>query len=110
MTGLPSSDVYGLAYFNAYEQKKLEVWVKAAVIPSYEHLAHHMRMDALGSIIVFSQYGDRAADFGWEFDHFPVPAWMGGSDDVSNLRPLHWRNNAVLGPLSGLGSLGNVGR
>jgi hypothetical protein len=81
------------------------VWKKALIIPGYEHLQAMVRWDVYHSVIQFQGYGDRDHEFGWEFDHWPMPKWMGGSDDISNLRPLHWRNNCDQGPFGGLGGL-----
>ncbi len=41
-----------------------------------------------------NNYGeaDRELGFGWKIDHIK-PVSEGGGDDLSNLRPLHWRNN-----------------
>lgn len=39
----------------------------------------------------------------WELDHFPIPKALGCSDDMFNIRALHWRGNAVHGGLLGLG-------
>ncbi len=63
--------------------------------------------DDYGNLMRFSDYGDRTSPYGWELDHYPVPKSQGGSDDIGNLRPLHWRANAthggLLGALYGLG-------
>ena len=87
------------------ELKKRDVWAKGLVIPGREHEAHIWRYDAFYSLIKYEDYGNRYSANGWEFDHNPIPKWMGGSDDISNLRPLHCRNNTALGASSGLGAL-----
>ncbi|MBX5239363.1 HNH endonuclease [Rhizobium sp. NLR22b] len=61
------------------------------------------RYDAHGRLICFSDYGRRDSEYGWELDHFPIPKALGGSDDMSNIRALHWRGNAAHGGLLGLG-------
>ena len=54
--------------------------------------------DIAGAIISFSQYGNTHAELnqGWEIDHIK-PRSLGGSDDISNLRALHWQNNRSKG-------------
>jgi hypothetical protein len=52
-----------------------------------------VRLDELGNIIQRDKYGDRKSLFGWEIDHI-VPEEYGGSDHVSNLRPLQCRAKA----------------
>jgi hypothetical protein len=89
--------------------KRKAVWAKAEVgglgLLGYGNgeWAH----DAHGNLIKFSDYGDRNSPYGWEYDHHPTPRSLGGADEVSNLRPLHWRANAshggLLGGLLGLG-------
>lgn len=60
------------------------------------------RNDCFGNRICWHDYGDRTSIHGWEEDHIVVKA-VGGSDEVYNLRPLHWKKNASLG--GGLGQL-----
>lgn len=54
------------------------------------------RKDAKGAWILRNAYGDRKNDEGWEIDHITSKA-NGGSDDLFNLRPLHWKNNVLKG-------------
>jgi hypothetical protein len=69
------------------------------VIPGYDPVV--WRRDALHRVIRYSDYGDRNSKFGWEIDHYPIPRALGGSEDISNLRPLHCTNNAGLGGILG---------
>jgi 5-methylcytosine-specific restriction endonuclease McrA len=58
------------------------------------------RRDDFGNLIRRSDYGDRSSPYGWEIDHIH-PRALFGSDDLSNLRPLHCRANATLGGMLG---------
>ena len=51
------------------------------------------RMDQCGAWIDRNRHGDRSDqnNTGWEVDHISP----GGSDDLSNLRPLQWYNNVT---------------
>ena len=49
------------------------------------------RKDCCGAIIDYRQYGKKTHN-GWEIDH-KKPTSLGGTDDISNLQPLHWKNN-----------------
>lgn len=88
--------LFGLG--NAEELRKRRVWEKGRVIPNY--LPSEWRWDDFGKPIKWSEYGDRNAAHGWEIDHITPRAW-GGGDEIANLRPLHYRNNARLGGLLG---------
>ncbi|MGO8802274.1 HNH endonuclease signature motif containing protein [Candidatus Binatus sp.] len=75
---IPMSDLF----------RKDAVWLKGAVIPGYDPTV--WRRDSMGSVIRYSDYGDRESEYGWEQDHIDPD----GPDDLRNLQPLHWRNNA----------------
>jgi hypothetical protein len=92
-------------------QKKLAVWQKA--IPIWGRDPTVWRYDAHLKVIKWDDYGNRLSPFGWEIDHYPIPVALGGTDDISNLRPLHCTTNASLGGslaavLTGIGS-GGIG-
>jgi hypothetical protein len=81
------------------ELSKLFVWEKGFPIPGLPE--SEWRQDAFGNRMRFSDHGDRNSAFGWEIDHIH-PTALGGTGDLGNLRPLHYKANAGLGGLFGL--------
>ena len=74
------------------ESTVVQVWEKGTIGPGYDPRA--WRKDQCGAWIGRSYYGDRNSKYGWEIDHI-TPVSHGGGDELSNLRPLHWENNAA---------------
>jgi len=71
-----------------------KVWEKGKVIVGQDPKLS--RRDECGAKILRSRYADRDSVYGWEIDHIK-PESQGGSDDLSNLRPLQWENNVATG-------------
>lgn len=76
------------------EARKRAAWAAARPVADYD--SRLIRKDDFGLFIRWSDYGDRNSEYGWEIDHRRATI-LGGSDRPSNLRALHWRNNASLG-------------
>lgn len=81
------------------ETLKKEVWNKGVIVPDYD--ATMYRKDACGAWIAWSSFGDRHSPYGWEIDHiYPESSLQlkkvsqDSIDDLVNLRPMHWKNNA----------------
>lgn len=65
------------------------VWLKATPIPGWPD--NEWRRDRNGSVIRWSDYG-KLTRYGWEIDHL-TPKSRFGSDDISNLSPMRWKEN-----------------
>lgn len=70
-----------------------KVWQKATYV-SPDAEAKGFRKDQCTAWIQRTAYGNRNSDYGWEIDHITTKD-DGGGDELSNLRPLHWRNNVA---------------
>jgi len=64
-----------------------KVWEKGKSVSNNN--ADEWRKDDCGAWIARNKYGNRNSEYGWEIDHISP----GGSDNISNLRPLQWENN-----------------
>lgn len=69
------------------EEKVQKVWEKAETVDGND--PNVWRKDQCGGWIGRNLYGNRESEYGWEVDHINPQ----GGDDLSNLRPLQWKNN-----------------
>jgi 5-methylcytosine-specific restriction endonuclease McrA len=84
---------------NLFEALRIRaIWNKGQIIPGEDPAI--WRRDDFGNKIRFQNKSDRSSLYGWESDHI-IPRATGGTDELANLRPLHWRANASLGGLLG---------
>ncbi len=68
-----------------------KIWEKGRVVPNND--PDIWRKDECGAWIGRQHYGDRNSQYGWEIDHIKSES-LGGGDELLNLRPLQWKNNA----------------
>jgi hypothetical protein len=73
---------------------KIDVWQKGQPISGQDSFL--WRSDICGGIMRFTDHGDTNSKYGWEIDHIK-PTSLGGTDNLSNLQPLHWENNGKKG-------------
>ncbi len=63
-----------------------QVWEKGKPIPGFDENVY--RKDDFDKWIFRPSYGDEISVFGWGIDRIDP----NGGDDISNLRPLQWKN------------------
>lgn len=76
------------------EEKINAVWDKRQKVLSNGKVSTEWGKDQCDAWIKRSDYGNRKSDYGWEIDHIKTQA-NGGTDELGNLRPLHWENNVA---------------
>ncbi len=84
------------------DELKQRIWEKGIVDEKYP--SERVRKDACGAFILFEEFGNRNSLFGWEIDHiYPTSELRDKGitdeliDDLKNLRPINWKNNASKG-------------
>ncbi len=74
----------------AHSDDKLDrIWEKGAKVRGKK--ADLYRKDSEGKIIYKPSYG-KSSKMGWEVDH-KKPRSKGGTDNIRNLVPKHWKSN-----------------
>jgi hypothetical protein len=99
---LPSSS--SQHYFNSVRESNTTVYgtqfdsttIKIVFTKALKEFGYFfIRKDAFGRSIALHDFGKKN-EYGWEIDHI-IPVSKGGTDDLSNLQPLHWKSNISKG-------------
>ena len=67
------------------------VWEKA----NKEFGFFFFKRDQFGTIIAKHDYGEKT-QYGWEIIHI-IPDSQGGTNEIDNLQPIHWKNASMKG-------------
>lgn len=70
-----------------------KVWEKASIVDGQD--SNLLRKDYAGAWIKRGDY-NKFSTYGWQIDHL-MPQSQGGTNEIDNLVPLHWRNNKSKG-------------
>lgn len=70
-----------------------KVWEKAKIIANKD--PNIWRQDQCGAWIYRGHYGNTDSEHGWVIDHI-TPVSHGGTNNLSNLRPLQWKNSVLI--------------
>ena len=91
--------IFGLS---AEQLRKNAAWAATRTLPALGAMMYpkDARMDELGNVICYSEYGQSNSQYGWEIDH-RHPSALGGVDHHSNLRALKCQTNRSLGAILG---------
>jgi len=65
------------------------VWSKGGIFGGNDPIL--WRRDVCGAWIFRGYYERKDSEYGWVIDHIK-PLAEGGTNDISNLRPMHWEN------------------
>jgi hypothetical protein len=88
----------------SYSESRIDAVFRRARVIDDIHEVLGIRHDCYGNQIRRSAHGNRDHPMGWEIDHI-FPQSLGGSDDLTNLQPLHWRANVAKSDMSFLSGL-----
>lgn len=82
----PNTDING----NEFDDITIvEVWKKAIPYKRFELY----KLDCFGSLMFYDDYGIETEN-GWEIGYIK-PVSEGGTDEIENLQPLHWKNTLI---------------